>query len=94
MTRHIGGEEVTKGTYLHLATGQFVQIVEEGAMLPETASTKYVKVPLALVFIAGPLIGLAYIIFLPLAGIGSVFILVAFKVRGWTRERARPSTEG
>ncbi len=77
------GEPVKAGTYMNTSTGQFLSFEgPEKAILPVAQTGRYVRVPVGLVFIVGPLMGLAYIIFLPLAGIGSLVMLAVRKVRG------------
>ena len=83
MKRFAAGEAVVAGTYMNLATGQFLSFEgPEKSILPTAHGARYARIPLGLVFVLGPLMGLAYIIFLPLAGIGSLVVLGAYKLRG------------
>lgn len=76
------GEPVKAGTYMNTSTGQFLSFQgPEKAILPTSPLAKYVKVPVGLVFLLGPIFGLAYIIFVPLAGIGTLGILAVRKLR-------------
>jgi hypothetical protein len=85
MKRYAGGEPVQGGVYVDVKTGQLVSFGrKEDAVLPGTVSTRYARVPVGFVLVLGPLAGLAYIIFLPLAGIGSLVILAGYKVRAWS----------
>ncbi len=85
MKKYVGGEQVRGGTYMDMETGQLLSFAgTDEAVLPVTRSAKYVRVPVGFVCILGPLAGLAYIIFLPLAGIASLAVLTAHKVRAWT----------
>ena len=84
MQRYFGGDLIKKGTYMNTGTGQFVSFGEEAAILPGPTSARYVRVLLALVLVVGPLMGLGYIIFLPLAGFGSLVGMTAYKLKGWT----------
>jgi hypothetical protein len=81
MKKYGAGEIVRGGTYLNLATGQFLSLDQEAAVLPEGGESKFVRVPLALALIFGPLAGLAYIIFLPLMGIATLFMLATRKAQ-------------
>jgi hypothetical protein len=81
MKKYGAGEIVRGGTYLNLGTGQLLTFDQEAAVLPEGKKTSYVRVPLALVFILGPVFGLAYIIFLPLMGIATLFMLATHKAQ-------------
>ncbi len=69
MRTYRGTEEGPGGVYLNLTNGEFVQLHEKTRLLPGTREVKYIKVPAALAMIAGPFIGLAFIIFLPFAGV-------------------------
>ena len=85
MKKYAGGEKVTGGTYVDLKTGQLLSFGRtDKTVLPGAASSAYARVPVGFVFILGPLAGLAYIIFLPLAGIGSLVILTGYKIRAWS----------
>ncbi len=77
------GEPVKAGTYMNTSTGQFLSFQgPEKAILPTSPLAKYIKVPVGLVFLLGPILGLAYIIFVPLAGIGTLGILAMRRLRG------------
>jgi len=68
-----GGTVVEKGLYWNPMDGQRVALTEEG-ILPGDEGRNYLKMsPLGLLVIA-PLLGMMYVIFLPLFGIG-VFLV-------------------
>lgn len=67
MKRYRGGDKVAQGIYWNLRTGEFFQ--SQGAALPDGDDQRYIRVPAPFVLVAGPLIGLGYVIFLPLVGI-------------------------
>ncbi len=68
-----GGTVVEKGLYWNPLDGQRIALTEEG-LLPGDESRSYLKMsPLGLLVIA-PLLGMMYVIFLPLFGIG-VFLV-------------------
>ena len=94
MKRYEGGDKVKKGTYLNLTTGEFLSLSAESSALPDPATTRYLSVPIGLVLVAGPVIGLAYIIFLPLAGIGSLVMLAAHKIANVRLATPDRSSEG
>ncbi len=77
LTKVGGGETVKGGCYWSLKDGEFVSVPKEGGKLEGGAERKYIKVPLPLVLIVGPILGLAFAIFLPLSGI---LVLVPFLV--------------
>ncbi len=61
-----GGEMVRRGTYWNIMTGERVEITEERGRLPEGG--KYTSVHPAIILALGPVLGLAYAIFLPFMG--------------------------
>lgn len=69
MKQYTGGQWTKEGTYWSLKTGEFVAIPSNGGLLPGEGERRYVRTPMALVIVAGPMMGLLYLIFLPLLGI-------------------------
>src|SRR5512139_3672695 len=68
-----GGMVVGKGLYWNLLDGHRVALEKRG-MLPGDESKRYLKVsPVGLVIIA-PLLGLTYVMFLPLLGMGAFLV--------------------
>ena len=67
MTRYYGNENVEPGIYFSLEHLSFVSMDESG-QLPGSAETVYRRVPAIALLVVGPLVGLAYVIFLPLIG--------------------------
>lgn len=89
-----GGTFVPCGTYLNTKHWEFHGVPPEGEVL-EGEDTTYYKVPLLLVLGLGPLIGLAFILFLPVAvpivlvyGIGKR-VTQALREHGTVVERPR-----
>jgi hypothetical protein len=77
-SRHHGGEEVRGGIYWSARGWEFVSVPREGARLEGSREDSYTRVPLPVVLVAGPVMGLAFAIFLPLSGIlGAMSILSA-----------------
>ncbi len=66
MAGYHGGQTVKEGFYLKRSTWEFVSIAREGGILPDNKKTSYRKLPLPTVMVAGPLLGLAYVIFVPI----------------------------
>ena len=89
-----GGTRVRQGTYVSLRTGEFVTTGGRNPVLPAQEKGEYLRVPIGMVLIAGPVIGLAYIIFLPLAGIGSLIMLAIHKVFGARMAPVDQESEG
>jgi hypothetical protein len=64
--RYQGGEEVGGGKYWNLYSGDYVVFAERGGILPTTEG-EYVRAHPLLMLVAGPLMGLGYLLFLPIA---------------------------
>lgn len=77
MTRYHGKEKVRPGIYFNLRQLAFCSMEDEGT-LPGTPEDVYRSVPAIALLIVGPLVGLAYVIFLPLIG----FVMLARIVFG------------
>jgi hypothetical protein len=77
MTRYHGKEKVRPGIYFNLRQLSFSSMEDEGR-LPGTPEDVYRSVPAIALLIVGPLVGLAYVIFLPLIG----FVMLARIVLG------------
>lgn len=67
MTRHHGHEKVRPGIYFNLRQLAFASMEDEGR-LPGSPDDVYRSVPAIALLIVGPLVGLAYVVFLPLIG--------------------------
>ncbi len=81
VTRHAGGEAVQGGIYWSMGAGEFISVPPEGGRLAGGPKDRYVKAPLPLVLIVGPMLGLAFAIFLPLSGLLVLIPFLASKVR-------------
>ena len=79
MLTYRGGYKVQKGTYWDLAKGERIDMNAEG-VLPGDRKTIFVKMPVAAVLLAGPVIGLLYAVFLPFIGIAMTLMLVGKKL--------------
>lgn len=62
-----GGQFAPDGIYLKKRAWDFTQIPEGGDRLPDEEDVTYYRVPLPVVMVLGPVAGLAFILFLPLA---------------------------
>lgn len=78
MKTYRGGEKVEPGLYLHTREWAFKDLQDE-AILPGTARDSYRRVPPAAMLVVGPVVGLAYVMFLPLVGVGMVLSLLGVK---------------
>jgi len=66
-SRHQGNQMVPCGTYLCLTTGEFVDVADGGGRLPGEESLRYLRVSPIVALLVGPIAGLLFVIFLPLA---------------------------
>jgi hypothetical protein len=78
MTAYTGNQEVEPGLYLNLRTFT-VANVEKAGPLPGTGDDRYRRVPMLLMLAAAPLMGLAYVVFLPFIGFVAVGYLLGGK---------------
>ena len=67
MTTHTGNEAVKSGYYFNSATWSIEPVAEDGARLPASEGT-YHSVPTLVALLATPVLGLAFLIFLPFIG--------------------------
>jgi hypothetical protein len=79
MLGYKGGTRVGKGTYWDLANGQRIDVDQE-AILRGADSSTYFRVPTGIMLIAGPIIGLFYVLCLPFISIATVASLAAGKI--------------
>ncbi|MDI6857486.1 MAG: hypothetical protein QME71_04120 [Dehalococcoidia bacterium] len=61
-----GGQPAPEGIYLKKRAWDLTQLPEGGGHLPDDGAVYY-RVPLAVVMVLGPIAGLAFILFLPVA---------------------------
>ncbi len=76
-----GEQQVGRGTYWDVSTGERIDMKGQG-ILPGDRSTTYIKAPSAVVLLFGPILGLLYAIFLPSVGIAMAITLAGKKVVG------------
>ncbi|MEW6141760.1 MAG: hypothetical protein AB1597_01195 [Chloroflexota bacterium] len=95
MLVHRGGQKVKEGTYVGLATGEWVRIPKQGGILPGESKRSYLSMPVA--GVAAPFLGLAYLIFLPLVGFvlgGSLMVRKGWLVVRGAVRRTEEATPG
>lgn len=80
MKRYLGGEVVPHGVYLKLKNWEYVQIHKGVPTLPGGEEVKYIKTPAPLMIVTAPMIGLAYIMFLPFTGVLGIAGYIAYKL--------------
>ncbi len=62
------GTRVNKGYYFNARTWMLQPMARDGEALPGRMGDKYLAVPLLLAFVVAPLMGAAFLMFLPLIG--------------------------
>lgn len=80
MRRYYGGNKVKAGFYWSLQGWETHSIPGKGGILPGAEDTHYYRVPMFLVLFGAPLLGLAYVIFLPFIGFAMVFSFLGQKL--------------
>jgi hypothetical protein len=97
MKRFKGGETVDIGLYFNLRECAFKSVDEKGP-LPGAEDDVYRRVPMLLLLLVGPVLGLVYVMFLPFVGIALVTWLLGVKaahlVGSAARETVRVLTPG
>jgi hypothetical protein len=68
MTTLNAGTRVTKGYYFNMKTWALQPMPTDGEALPGAAGEKFFHVPLLLAFVVAPLMGAAFLMFLPFIG--------------------------
>ncbi len=87
MTHYHGNQNVDPGIYLNLRELSFKSLDDEGR-LPGTETSVYYRVPVLVLLVAAPLLGLVYAIFLPLIGFMMLGAFLASKVYGLAKQAA------
>ena len=88
MTTFDGKQAVDGGYYVSMKTFGVEVIGEEGGTLPGDASVRYVRVPFPALFLIVPVVGLAFLVFLPAIGVYLLAKAFVMKVTGHVAEGA------
>ncbi len=83
-----GNSNVPGGYYFSMKNFNVEVIGDEGGTLPGDASAKYVSVPFPALFLVVPIVGLAFLMFLPAIGFFLLAKAVVMKVTGHVAEGA------
>ncbi|MBI1958758.1 MAG: hypothetical protein HYU42_01785 [Candidatus Rokubacteria bacterium] len=78
MKRYTGSEMVEPGLYFNPRQLSFKSVDEEGP-LPGSTDEVYRRVPILVLLVVGPILGLAYAVFLPFIGFAIVTWLLGVK---------------
>jgi len=88
MSRHHGGERVDAGFYFNLDHWAVRTVSGKSGVLDGSADTTYLRVPTLTVLALAPLMGAAYVVFLPFAGIAMVLQHLGRKAYGAAEDAA------
>ena len=88
MIRYAGGNRVKGGLYWGLAEWHILPIPKEGGVLPGEPETRYLRVPLVMMLILGPMMGALLVVFLPVIGFGLLFGFGGVKLYAAARKLA------
>ena len=81
MLKHTGGQRVGSGTYWDVMNGTRVDFDQEGT-LPGGDGTTYLKASSSAILLLGPILGLAYVVVLPILGIVTALSLMVQRTVG------------
>ena len=93
MARYHGNETVKPGFYWNPAKWEITTIEKKGVTLPGGKEMNYHRIPLPLVLMLGPVMGAAYVMFLPLIGFGLFFGFLGKKALAHVNRAAAKVTE-
>jgi hypothetical protein len=82
MTTYTGKQNVEPGLYINLKKFS-VKSIDERGPLPGSETDTYYRAPMLLVLATAPLLGLAFVIFLPFIGFAMVAYLIGDKGLQW-----------
>jgi hypothetical protein len=68
MTKLSAGTKAGRGYYFNTKTWTLHPVSVEGETLPGASNEKYLRIPLLLAFVVAPLMGAAFLMFLPFIG--------------------------
>ncbi len=88
MTTFHGNSSVSGGYYFSMKNLNVEVIGDEGGTLPGDAAARYVRVPFPALFLVVPVVGLAFLMFLPAIGFALFGKAVVMKVTGQVAEGA------
>jgi hypothetical protein len=93
MARYHGNETVNPGFYWNPAKWEVTTVEKKGTPLPGGEEANYHRIPLPVVLALGPVMGAAYVMFLPLIGFGLFFGFLGKKALGHAHRAAAKATE-
>ena len=88
MTSYNGNSKVKSGYYFSTSTLGVEVIGEGGGTLPGPSTTRYVSVPFPLLFAVIPVVGLAFLMFLPFIGFALFAWAIVQRITGHVSREA------
>jgi hypothetical protein len=88
MKTYSGNSKVQGGYYLSTRSFGVEVIGEEGGTLPGASTARYLSVPFPLLFVVVPVVGLAFLMFLPLIGFALLASALFQRITGHVSEGA------
>jgi hypothetical protein len=88
MKRFNGGTKVGGGYYFNTSSWEFATITEDVGQLPGDAQVSYIRTPLLALFVAAPVLGLAFAMFLPFIGFAMPLYAIGKAVVGTGKQLA------
>ena len=82
MTRYNGGQEVQGGYFWHVGKWEIATVTGETGTLPGTAQDEYIRASLPVLFVAAPVMGAAFAMFLPFIGFAMPFYAIGKQIFG------------
>jgi hypothetical protein len=79
MMKYRAGQKVGKGTYWNISDGTRVDIADEGT-LPGDSTAAYTKFSPGVMLVAGPVVGLFYVIAMPFMAVGTILVMAGGKI--------------
>jgi hypothetical protein len=92
MKRYLGGTKVQGGYYWHVGTWEITTLKEETGTLPGVPEDRYLHAPLPLLFVAAPVMGAAFAIFLPFIGFAMPIYAIGRGLFGGRKQPAGTAT--
>jgi hypothetical protein len=88
MTTYNGNSKVKSGYYFSTRKLAIEVIGDDGGTLPGPAEARYVAVPFPLLFVLAPVVGLAFLMFLPFIGFALLGVAIFRRITGHVGEGA------
>jgi hypothetical protein len=88
MAKYVGGMKVGSGYYWNPRTWEVANVGAEGGVLPGSERAHFARVPFPLLFIAVPVMGALFLVFLPVIGFALLGSALVKRVLGGVKSSA------